>query len=298
MSRSRLFLRFALLMSISLLSFAGMAQAQDATPDNSSNGTIGVRDILESGKASSDEFTSNATAYLYGFLGSKGDTVTISMVQKQDSTLDPFLVLLGPRGEMLASDDDSGTDVFGSALISSKKLPDDGVYLVIASTFAHINELLVETGQETEEPTDQTFDLTVTGNTTPADTSSALIYTKDMVKGDSLDGESTLASPVGYYTYEGKAGETISITAKSITADDGSEIDSILHVFDPDGNRIAVNDTDPQDTTSAYNAGIHDLTLPKDGTYLIFATDVFFFNAGNKDAAVAFTGGKYTISIN
>jgi len=293
MFRSRLFLSF-MLLSVLLLSFAGIAQAQ-STPDVSSNGTIGVRKILHSGQAFSDEFQNGATAYLYGFLGSKGDTVTISMTQKEGSDLDPFVVLLGPRGEMLASDDDSGTDVFGSAQVSNKELPDDGVYLVVATTFAHIDEILVENGEVTAEPTDQTFDITVAGNNDPASTDQALIFTKDMVKGDTLNGESTLANPVGYYTYEGKAGDTISISTKADTSSDPI-IDTVLHVFDPEGNRIAINDTDPNGSGS--DAAVNDLTLPEDGTYMIFATDVFFYNAGATDNTLAFKGGKYTISIN
>ena len=288
MSRSRLFLSLALL-SVLLLSFAGIAQAQ-STPESNSNGTIGVRNILESGTAVSDEFTADSTAYLYGFTGSKGDQVTISMTQKADSSLDPFIVLLGPKGEMIASDDDSGADVFGSALISNKELPDDGIYLVVATTFAHIDEILVENGDQTAEPTDQTFDLTVTGNTEPAATADkALISVSQMAKGDTLEGDSTAAEPVGYYTYDGKAGDVISIVT------DGTDIDTILHVFDPEGNRVAVNDDDPQGGTT--NSAVRDFTLPEDGTYMIFATDVFFYNAGVKDSSLEFKGGKYTISV-
>jgi hypothetical protein len=293
MSRSRLFLSLALL-SVLLLSFAGIAQAQ--TTSDSGNVIIGVRDVLESGKSVSDEFTGDATAYLYAFSGSKGDTVTVSMNQKSDSTLDPFVVLLGPKGEMLASDDDSGTDVSLSALISSKELPDDGTYLVLATTFAHIDEILVENGSETAEPTDQTFDLTVTGNTPAADLSAdkSLIDIITINKGDTLDGDSTEATPVGYYVYTGKAGDVISITTEADTSSDPS-IDTILHVFDPEGDRIAVDDDDPEGGTT--NSAIRDFTLPEDGTYMIFATDVFFYNAGIKDSSLVFNGGKYTISV-
>jgi len=294
MSRSRLFLSLAV-VSLLLLSFAGIAQAQTGSGD-SSNGTIGLRKLLANGEAFSDEFTSDATAYLYGFLGSKGDSITISMTQSDGSDLDPFIVLLGPKGEMLASDDDSGTDVFASSLISDKELPDDGVYLVMATTFAHIDEILIENSDQTAEPTDQTFDITVTGNTEPASTDQALIFTKDMGKGDTFDGDSTLDNPVGYFTYAGKAGETISITTEPQTDSDGNGIDTILHVFDPAGNRIAANDEDPSGSTFGAS-GIHDLTLPEDGLYMIFATDVFFYNAGIKDSSLEFKGGKYTISV-
>ena len=288
MSRSRLFLSFALL-SVLLLSFAGIAQAQTSS-DSSAKDTIGVRKILQSGKTFSDEFTADATTYLYGFVGSQGDSVTISMVQAADSDLDPFIVLLGPNGEMIASDDDGGTEIFGSSLISGVALPDNGIYLLVASTFAHIDEILVENGDQTTDPTDQTFDLTVTGNSSPASSADqALILTKDVVKGDTLDGVSSLNNPVGFYTYSGKAGDTITITNSS------DEFDTVLHVFDPEGNRIAVNDDDPD--SSGTNSTIRDLTLPEDGLYMIFATDVFFYNAGVTDTSLTYTGGKYTISI-
>ncbi len=288
MSRSRLFLSFALL-SVLLLSFAGIAQAQ-TTSDSSSNDPIGVRKILHSGEPFSDEFSADATAYLYGFVGSKGDSVTISMAQAEDSDLDPFIVLLGPNGEMIASDDDGGTDIFGSSLISDVALPDDGIYLLVASTFAHIDEILIETGETTTEPTDQTFDITVTGNTTPASSADQnLIYTKDVVKGDSVDGVSSQNKPVGYYTYVGKAGDTITLTNSS------DEFDTVLHVFDPEGNRIAVDDDDPESTGT--NSAIRDLTLPEDGLYLIFATDVFFYNAGVSDTSLEYKGGAYTFGV-
>src|SRR5262249_44847726 len=150
--------------------------------------------------------------------------------------------------------------------ISDKTLPDDGVYLVMATTFAHIDEILVESGQETEEPTDQTFDITVTGNTDPATTDNALIYTTDIKQGDTLDGDSTLEDPVGYYTYEGKAGDTITITTDPQADSKGDSVDTALHVFDPDGNRIAANDDD-SDASTIGASGIHDLKLTEDGTY-------------------------------
>ena len=58
-------------------------------------------------------------AQLYAFDATKGDTVTITMTQIDDD-LDPFLVLLGSAGEVIATDDDSGT-VSLSAEISGRE---------------------------------------------------------------------------------------------------------------------------------------------------------------------------------
>lgn len=65
-------------------------------------------------------------------------------------------------------------------------------------------------------------------------------------------------------------------------------IDTILHVFSPFGARIAVND-DSEDGT---NSEIAELELTEDGTYLIFATDVFFYDVDDTT-----TEGAYTVSV-
>ena len=280
-------------LSVVILSGAALVSAQGVTSsqDAPEPGLIGVKGVLESGTATDGVFENGVTAYLYAFEGSAGDSVTISMTQDQSSDLDPFLVLLGPNGEMVASDDDSGTDVIFSALIDGVELPDDGVYLVLATSFVYIDNILVETAQQTDDQeANNAFVLTLEGNTPPTDTSgdTSTITVVPVTVGDTVAGDSTVTEPVGYFTLDGSAGDVISISAES------DEFDTVLHVFGPNGDRIAVNDDTESGNT---NSTITDLELPDDGTYLILATNVFFYNAGTSDPNLPYSGGKYTVSI-
>ncbi|MFN3361244.1 MAG: trypsin-like peptidase domain-containing protein [Pseudanabaenaceae cyanobacterium] len=66
---------------------------------------------------------------LFEFVGKGGKTVVIEMSSRE---VDAYLVLLDPRGEQLAEDDDSGT---GSDARITYTLPMDGVYTVYASSY-------------------------------------------------------------------------------------------------------------------------------------------------------------------
>ena len=89
--------------------------------------------ILLDGDTFVDSFSGDVGTRLYAFNASEGDEVTISMVQLHDD-LDPFLVLLGPRGELIAADDDSGSEPF-SAMVSQVKLPASGGYFLMATSY-------------------------------------------------------------------------------------------------------------------------------------------------------------------
>ncbi|MCA9913876.1 MAG: PPC domain-containing protein, partial [Anaerolineae bacterium] len=94
--------------------------------------------LLESGSVLQDSFDEDVTARLYAFQGSAGDFVSVAMVQVDETgSLDPYLLLFAPDGELLASDDDSGS-VFLSALIEGVELPSDGTYLVLATSLYYI----------------------------------------------------------------------------------------------------------------------------------------------------------------
>jgi hypothetical protein len=94
--------------------------------------------------------------------------------------------------------------------------------------------------------------------------------------------------PVFYFIFDGLAGQVVDIAMES------DEFDTVLHVFAPGGNRIAVNDDYDGETNSA----IVGLELPEDGVYLVFATDVFFYNAVNEDTeSLVYTGGEFQITL-
>lgn len=69
----------------------------------------------------------------YLFAGSAGQVITITL-SSTAATLDPYLILRGPDGERLAEDDDSAGSL--NARIESLRLPEDGLYTIIVTTYA------------------------------------------------------------------------------------------------------------------------------------------------------------------
>jgi len=68
----------------------------------------------------------------YFFIGGVGDEVTITMTSSNDE-LDTYLYLIGPAGNVLTeNDDDNGTN----SAIRNFRLPDDGIYTIVATRFA------------------------------------------------------------------------------------------------------------------------------------------------------------------
>ncbi len=68
----------------------------------------------------------------YSFEGSAGDIVTLAM-DSSSPGLDPQLRLLGPDGEEVAFDDDSGGD--GNSLIHGFRLCCTGRYTILAESY-------------------------------------------------------------------------------------------------------------------------------------------------------------------
>ncbi|MEL7235989.1 MAG: hypothetical protein AAGK74_15905, partial [Chloroflexota bacterium] len=66
-----------------------------------------------------------------------------------------------------------------------------------------------------------------------------------------------------------------------------------LYLFSPGGERIAINDD-----FDGTNSRIMNVELPETGLYLIFATDVFWYNVlEGDDALLSYTGGDFTIAL-
>lgn len=270
----RLYLKIGLCVFVLLLSAFGVV-AQDEEP------TL-LLQVLNDGEVVSDALSSDVQARLYAFNASEGDVLTVSMVAT-GAELDPFVVVLGPAGEVIASDDDSGEVMF-DAYIEDVTLPASGTYFVLATSFEFIDDILEFEGDDTELG----FDLTISGITGPsADVEAGFQYfAGKLTPGEVSQGVSSPEEPVFFYTYVGTAGEIIDLSLSS------DEFDTILHVFAPGGNRIAVNDD-----ADGTNSVIEGLELPEDGVYLVFATDIFFYAAGDPDGIFTFTGGAFTIEL-
>jgi hypothetical protein len=287
MMRSRLLtaLMMGLLVILSLIGVVGVSAQDDAD-------TQFKVIILQDGDVYSGAFEGDKTAELYAFNGSAGDVVTISMVQEKNSDLDPFLVLLGERGQMFASDDDSGEAIAMSATISDFELPADGSYYILATSFAYVDAILPEGQEPLAEP--QNYELSISGVTQPTkmegyDPDSVLFFSTDVTGGGEGTAETTFEEPVYYFKFTASAGDVVNITTVS------DNFDTIIHLFAPNGQRIAVNDD-----SDGTNSAITSFELPEDGEYVFFVTDTFFYTAVNADGTPNpdFTGvGEFDLNF-
>lgn len=281
LSRRIMFLIVAMGLGLS----AGLiTQAQNDEPN------VGILFLID-GETVENTFSGAITSHLYGFNGTAGDVVSISMIEELGSDLDPFLVLLGARGEVIASDDDGGEGL--SSSVEDITLPADGTYFVLATSFVYIDTILAESDTLTE---DQAYTLNITGFSKPVNTSSevdevdTLIYFSNRLNdGETLDGTSTSVEPVYYYRFLANAGDIVDIELTS------ADFDTMLYVFGKDGARLAVNDDDPDGVGT--NSAIRGLEITEDGKFLIFATQFAFYNANSEDEALAYSGGDFKISL-
>jgi len=228
--------------------------------------------IVANGDEIADGFAPDVTTRLYAFQATAGDSVTITMTQSSD-ILDPFLVLLGGTGEVLATDDDSGS-AFLAAEIAGYPIPEDGTYLVLATSLAYIEGI----ADETIDTLDYT--LRISGQTTPAETPDAgnPLQFEQIQYGSVTTGASTVEAPVIFYAFEGTAGDSVNILVKS------DEYPTVLYLFGANGDRLMA---DP--------SAITDFVLPEDGLYLILTTDVFFYESLAEDGF--YLGGAFSLML-
>lgn len=291
MTINRSTLRFSLLLAVLLLALPWAASAQTAgassTTEDETNPNY-LLTTLDDGEIAGGTLTADVTAQLYGFYGSTGDVVTITMTQDDGSSLDPYIVLLGPLGQVIAKDDDSGKQSL-SAQITDAELPANGSYFIIASSIMNISGI-VRPSEDDTKPTveDLSYTISASGQTTPPE-DERQYFTSRLELGGNIDGYSTLAEPVYYFTYVVlEAGEVVDINVTS------EQFDTDLMVFAPGGDRIAINDDGEGIGTNSQLIG---LTLPEKGKYLVFATDVAFPNAGDDEASLQYKGGDFKITF-
>src|SRR5690606_6425339 len=109
------------------------------------------------------------------------------------------------------------------------------------------------------------------------DTEVISIEIEPLAIGDSVEGESTEDNPAVFFFLDGTEGDSLTISLED------ANFFTVLHVFDPDGGRIAVD------------ASLAQLELEEDGTYVIMATAPFFYQAIDEDGF--FEGGTFVLVI-
>jgi hypothetical protein len=253
------------LVLITIFAFLGIVSAQDTV-------VLDTLTLLESGDSGSAAFNDEINTHLYAFHATAGDVVSIVMTQTSED-LDPLLVLLDANGAVLASDDDSGS-VQLAAAITDFEIPDDGTYLILATSTVFL--------EGTDSPSDELeYTLSLVGNTTPDDfvATEVELGATELEYGNIVESESSDDAPAAFFVFEGAAGDIVAVQVESDT------FPTVLYVFDPSGARLAV---DP--------SAITGLELTEDGTYLILAADVFFYEAAELDTF--FEGGVFVLALN
>ncbi len=206
------------------------------------------------GRSVDGALTDGATPVTHSFEGQAGDRVTILLTSPD---FDAYLRLL-LNDSVLAEDDDSAGDL--NARIQNFELPSSGTYTIeVSSVGGNSGEYVLalegdSTVQATQPPTDAT---------PPAATGSQTV--EGLLSHDLLSAT---------YPFEGRAGDTVTITMTS------AEFDSYLLLQDARGETLSEDD----DSAGNLNAQIV-YTLPADGTYTLVATS----NTRNRTGAYSLT---------
>lgn len=262
---------------------ASAALAQDTVDLNAAGFSI---PMLTAGARVEGALTDSVSARLYGFQGSTGDVVSIAMTQVS-AQLDPFLVLFGADGAVIASDDDSGAATILSAAIDGVTLPYDGAYLILATSLEHIH------GESTTLET-RTFSLALNGITPPAGGSSIFeVQAQPLALGAAVSADISADQMGAFFLLRADVGSAFDVIVPD------ANFDTVLHLFDSTGARVAVNDDDESRVT--LTSGIYDVTAAaseREAAYLVLVTDVFFYVTNEDRAAEVmpqFEGGSVSV---
>lgn len=189
-------------------------------------------DIIEYTQTIDGAFSEGSLSALYTFSGQAGDVITISM---NSDDFDSYLTLSqsGQSGVSLITDDDSGGDL--NSLIGPYTLPSTGSYIITASSL---------------------------GGTSVGDYTLRLnrVELETIEIGDSIEasmGENTSSL---FYSFQGEAGQVI-----SIEVDSNGTLDTTLVVRGPDGYQIGFDD----DSGGSYDPELNRLALTQTGSYII-----------------------------
>ena len=179
---------------------------------------------------------------IYSFEGRAGQRITIEM-SSQD--IDPYLILLNSDGSELAQDDDGGGEKNAKIVVT---LPEDGTYTFLANSY------------EAGESGDYRLKLSTSlSRLTPRLRSNRLLLNQE----GTLDSSDAVLPSDGSrydeYTFEGEAGQSVTIKLES------TDFDPYVALFGPNGRLVAENDNaSPSEQNSAIT-----ITLPMTGRYRV-----------------------------
>ena len=211
----------------------------------------------------------------YTFNGQAGDTVTITLLAAPGSTLDPYLGLLDSQANVVAEDDDSAGGLNSQIVVT---LTADDLYTIVATRYG------LDEGTSSGE-----FILSLSAGesaapaaATPGSGAGGLAVGASLAYGDSVQGMIDNTNWFQSYTFNGQAGDTVTIT---LLAAPGSTLDPYLGLLDSGQNVLMEDD----DSAGGLNSQI-TFTLPASGTYTIIATR-YGFDQGT-------SSGAFVLSLN
>lgn len=226
-------------------------------------------------------------AELFFFAGKEGDRVTVTMMQDESSLtslgtmLDPYLVILGSAGQVLASNDDMAEGTL-NAQVADLVLPADDVYLILATSLGNLRTDGLMQGADAWP-----YTIRLEGSTAPEDETSFLLLGSTLTFGTPFNGAITPEEPVYYFFFDGEAGDVIDLTVTS------RDFDTLLYLFRGNtGARVALND----DSDNTTNSALIDFELPETVRYLVFVTYYGFVDF-NPESDWAQGDGRFTILV-
>ncbi len=189
-------------------------------------------------------------AVLYTFDGTAGTTIDVTM-HKQTGSLDPFLLVLDPKGREMARNDDLDSDTHDAG-IRALPIPETGTYVVVATRY----------GQQFGERGGD-FDLTVT--TTPAGATAVGLFSLATGYNSLVNGTLDADNGQVVYTFRATAGDVISIQMTHSSGD----LDPNVAITNNLGTIIVFNDDNL--LTGSLDSGIQGYIIPRSGFYSIVA---------------------------
>lgn len=230
-----------------------------STPDLAGPQQLTYGDILLG------EITNAVPETRYRFTASAGDVVTIRMDGDPATELDTLLLLTDAEGNVLIENDDANSDIRTVSIIENFEIPTDGEYVIIATRFQR--GLGASTGTYSLMLDRADADASLDGEATPpADLEEQTLLTlqqnaQPLTSGVADDFQFTESESLAVFSFEGQAGDTISIGARSSVH---VSLDLIGTLISPDGREILRSFSRPP----LYAVGVSMLTLEQSGTYL------------------------------
>lgn len=187
----------------------------------------------------------------YSFQAERGDILNITM-QRVSGDLDAYLQVADSQAVVIADNDDTPSANTLDAQIVNLAIPQDGVYVIIATRFGEA----AGSSSGAFYLTLEEADLSGLG----ASAAAAL----DIAVGDTREGEITANAYAQFYAFSARQDDIISARMEKI---DGS-LDPFLALADATLLELTTDD----DGGGGKNAQIDSFRVPSDGTYYLIAT--------------------------